>query len=139
MNTKVKILTVDDDEDIRESVSLLLESEGFETIRAKNGRVAMDYLNSIPDSKLPDLILLDYMMPVMSGDAFCKEKSLFTRLSHIPVVIMTAGGNLVTIMDKVETEASGYISKPMDIKTILQMIEHFIQRDKLNLGDELTS
>lgn len=122
-----KIMTVDDDEEIRSSLSLLLETEGFATIHAKNGRVALDYLLACTDEQLPDLILLDYMMPVMSGDAFCKTMGTYPRLAKIPVVMMTAGGNLIKLMDSVDNEADGYLSKPMDLNSLLNMIEYFLK------------
>jgi two-component system chemotaxis response regulator CheY len=120
-----KILTVDDDESIRQSVTEMLEYEGFETVWAKNGQVAIDYLKAIPDSELPDLVLLDYMMPVMNGKDFYLEKRKHPRLAGIPVVMMTANGNLVNVMDNVET-AGGYMSKPMDYETVVKMVKHFI-------------
>jgi DNA-binding response OmpR family regulator len=122
-----KILTVDDDEDIRSSISERLELEGFETVWAKNGRVALEYMRATADQDLPDLILLDYMMPVMNGKDFCLEKAQLSRLSHIPVVMMTAGGNLVNVMDKIDVNANGYISKPMDDTTIVNMVRHFLE------------
>lgn len=122
-----KILTVDDDEEIRSTISMLLECEGFQTVHAKNGRVAMDYLLASPEKELPDLILLDYMMPVMSGDDFCKMIAEDKKLSQIPVVMMTAGGNLVKLMDSVDKKADAYLSKPMDIYSVLSMIEYFLK------------
>ncbi len=122
-----KILTIDDDEDIRSTISLRLEMEGFETVWAKNGRVALEYMNNIADVELPDLILLDFMMPVMNGQEFCKEKSKITRLSSIPVVMMTAGGNLINLMDKVDKAANGYMSKPMDEDTIINTVKYFLE------------
>lgn len=129
MNTSKpkKILTVDDDEDIRSSISERLELEGFATVWAKNGRVALEYLRATPDVDLPDLILLDYMMPIMNGQEFCKEKAQTERLVHIPVVMMTASGNLVNVMDKIDSNAHGYISKPMDDMTIVNMVRHFLE------------
>ncbi len=125
-----KILTVDDDESIRQSVSDMLELEGFEAVWAKNGLVAIDYLKAIPDSELPDLVLLDYMMPVMNGKDFFQEKEKHPRLAKIPVVMMTANGNLVNVMDNVET-AGGYMSKPMDYETVVKMVKHFIGNENL--------
>lgn len=122
-----KILTVDDDEDIRSSINERLEFEGFETVWAKNGRVALDYLNATSDSDLPDLIFLDYMMPIMNGREFCSEKNKIKRLMHIPVVMMTAGGNLISIMDKIDSEAEGYISKPLDDETIVLLVKYFLE------------
>lgn len=121
-----KILTVDDDEDIRSSICDRLELEGFETVWAKNGRVALEYMRATPDTDLPDLILLDFMMPIMNGQEFCKEKAKIERLAHIPVVMMTASGNLVNVMDKIDSNANGYMSKPMDDTTIVNMVRHFL-------------
>lgn len=123
-----KILTVDDDESIRDSMTDMLELEGFEAVWAKNGRVAIDYLMAIPETELPDLVLLDYMMPVMNGKDFFQEKIKHPRLANIPVVMMTANGNLVNVMDNVET-AGGYMSKPMDYETVVKMVKHFIGSD----------
>lgn len=121
-----KILTIDDDEDIRSSICERLELEGFQTVWAKNGRVALDYMNARTDAELPDLILLDFMMPIMNGQEFCIEKSKIPRLAHIPVVMMTAGGNLVNVMDKIDQEADGYMSKPMDDETMVKMVKYFL-------------
>lgn len=126
-NQDFKILTVDDDEQLRSTISLFLENEGFQTVHAKNGRVALDYLLAISHDKLPDLILLDFMMPIMRGDEFCKSLIKYEHLRHIPVVMMTAGGNLVNLMDHVENEAHAYLSKPMELTSLLSMIEHFLR------------
>jgi DNA-binding response OmpR family regulator len=122
-----KILTVDDDEAIRLTLSQLLEAEGFESVWAKNGQVALDYLKALPDNELPHLVLLDFMMPIMNGQDFCREKAKIERLSKIPVVMMTAGGNLVNVMDRLEQDAEGYMAKPMDIETVIKMVKHFLQ------------
>lgn len=65
-----KILTVDDDEGIRHAVTTVLEMEGYDTVWAKNGQVALEYLRRVSDRELPDLVLLDYNMPVMNGHDF---------------------------------------------------------------------
>jgi len=123
-----KILTVDDDESIRQTLTEMLELEGFESVWAKNGQVALDYLKAIPETELPDLVLLDYMMPVMNGKEFYLQKESNPRLAKIPVVMMTANGNLVNVMDNVET-AGGYMSKPMDYETVVKMVKHFIGQE----------
>lgn len=125
-----KILTVDDDESIRQAVSDMLEMEGFESVWAKNGQVALDYLKKVPDAELPDLVLLDYMMPVMNGKDFFLQKKNDPRISDIPVVMMTANGNLVNVMDNVET--TGYMSKPMDYETVVKMVKHFLGNNEDN-------
>lgn len=127
-----KILTVDDDEDIRLSLKEMLEDEGYEVVWAKNGQVALDYLNATPDGELPNLVLLDHMMPVMNGQEFCQKKLKAPRLSKIPVVMMTAGGNLVNVMDLCSSD--GYMAKPMDLPTVVKMVKHFLHPEN-NLFD----
>lgn len=119
-----KILTVDDDEDIRNAVNSMLELEGFDTVWAKNGQVALEYLKRVSDAELPDLVLLDYMMPVMNGQVFHQEMIKDLRLKKIPVVMMTANGNLVNVMDNID--AGGFLSKPMDYDTVVKMVKHFL-------------
>lgn len=121
---RFKILTVDDDEDIRNSLNALLEMEGFDSIWAKNGQVALEYLRRVPDLELPDMVLLDYMMPIMNGQEFYQQLMSDKRLSHLPVVVMTANGNLVHVMEKVQAE--GFMSKPMDCETVVKMVKHFL-------------
>lgn len=120
-----KILTVDDDEDLRNSLTSLLELEGFESVWAKNGQVALEYLKRVPDAELPDLVLLDYMMPVMNGADFHQGLRLDPRLAEIPVVMMTANGNLINVMEKVEA-AGAFMAKPMDYDTVVKMVKHFL-------------
>lgn len=121
-----KILTVDDDEDLRNSLTSLLELEGFESVWAKNGQVALEYLKRVPDAELPDLVLLDYMMPVMNGADFHQGLRLDPRLAEIPVVMMTANGNLINVMEKVES-AGAFMAKPMDYDTVVKMVKHFLE------------
>jgi DNA-binding response OmpR family regulator len=130
-----KILTVDDDEDIRKNISEMLQHEGFEAVWAKNGQVALDYLIALTEDDLPDLVLLDFMMPVMNGQDFCEKKAKIARLSQIPVVMMTASGNLVNVMERIHT--GGYISKPMDIETVVKMVKEALRMDTTWDGDQV--
>lgn len=89
----------------------MLEFEGFDAVWAKNGQVAIDYLK-----------------PVMNGKEFFRVKENNPRISRIPVVMMTANGHLVNMMDYVE-RAGGYMSKPMDYETVVKMVKHFLGND----------
>src|SRR3569832_407091 len=84
------ILIVDDDVDIRVTISLILEDEGYAVASAANGEEALRYLRSHPS---PSLILLDLMMPGMDGVEFRAEQQRDAQLSGIPVVVVTASGN----------------------------------------------
>ena len=81
------ILVVDDDDDVREIVSLLLTEEGYDVVTAPNGAIALEHL----DRQKPSAIILDLMMPVMSGWDFwdAHQQSQFRA---IPVVVLTATG-----------------------------------------------
>lgn len=83
------IMIVDDDPDIRETLSLLLEAEGHEVVCTANGQEALDRLR---EGVRPCLILLDLMMPVMDGFQFRAEQRRDAVLAPIPVVAITAAG-----------------------------------------------
>ena len=77
-----RILMIEDDEDIREGVRILLEGEGYEVLEAKNGREGLQLL-----AEGPDLVILDIMMPGMSGLKTCEE---IRKISYVPVLFLTA-------------------------------------------------
>ena len=123
---KKTVLVVDDDADIVSNIKEIFEMEDYSVLTASNGREAMDILKSLPDAHLPNLILRDYMMPILNGDGFNTERLTIPRLSSIPVVLMTASGNIHTIMNNLDVDA--YIDKPMDINQMLRIAFNFIHR-----------
>ena len=120
------ILTIDDDIDMLEAISFTLSTKGYKMLTAHDGNEALELLNSLPDDKLPDLILLDYQMPVLNGYEFNLARLKIPRLARIPVVLMTAKGDINSIMDSLEAEA--YISKPIMQESILRLANNFIHR-----------
>ena len=113
------ILVVDDDLGIRESLGAVLESAGYRVRLAANGEAALGALGSEPG--LPDLILLDLMMPVMDGWQFRSRQLQDPRLREIPVVIISAGGN---VQQKAENlSAVGWLRKPLMIPVLLREVE----------------
>lgn len=82
------VLVVDDDNDVREIVSLLLIDEGFDVVAVKNGAVALEHLR---DGERPAAIILDLMMPVMSGWEFW-DRTQGSAYGSIPVIVLTATG-----------------------------------------------
>ena len=105
---KKKIMVIDDDQDFRLSLCELLVEEGFLVSTAKDGDSGLKSLMFLSD--LPDLILLDLMMPVKSGLEFRKEQLSTYELSHIPVVFMSGMGFL---------EGETCLAKPFDDKELL--------------------
>lgn len=118
MTVAKTVLVVEDDESIRESILELLSSEGYTVQEACNGQVAMDWLDATPI--LPDLILLDLMMPVMDGFVFCERKAQVPRYGHIPTIVMSADGNVKR--KQTQTGATAYMRKPVDIDDLLQQV-----------------
>ena len=110
------ILVVDDDADTRELLSEFLSVQGFEVHVARDGRHAFQVLAHIGT---PDLILLDYLMPVMNGSQFLARKRRNPRLRPIPVVLLSAWTRAwsATRRDAVEV-----VSKPFDLVRLLDLV-----------------
>ena len=109
---KSLILVVDDDPDCRETLADLLSNEGYSVVCAENGREALDYLSG---SK-PSLIILDLMMPAMSGWEFRARQKLDPNLESLPVVVTTASGLVQDI------EADAILHKPIDVGVLLDIV-----------------
>jgi CheY-like chemotaxis protein len=118
MNKKT-IMVVDDDAEVREAVSDLLESHGYAVIPASNGREALDELKI--HNLRPSLILLDVMMPVMDGQTFCAEQQADPELKDIPVVVFTAFGAALDKMKAVD--AMPRLEKPVRAEQLLDSVE----------------
>lgn len=108
------ILVVDDEADIRELLKELLTMMGFGVTTAENGREALDILAQ----SRPDLILLDILMPVMSGLGFLKMRQADPLLRTIPVLVMTASMNL----RDVPPTADAVIPKPFPLDDLMRQI-----------------
>ena len=111
------ILIVEDDESIREILSIIFESEGYRVQAAADGREALVHLHSAPASSLPDLILLDWIMPGMNGSEFTRIQALDPRLCNIPTVIVSATN------PELHQNFSGYrgvFQKPFETSTLLK-------------------
>jgi CheY-like chemotaxis protein len=115
--SRKRVLIVEDDLDIRESLEQILEIEGYQPLLAENGQQAVDLLEG---GARPCLILLDLMMPVMSGWEFLKVQKESTTLATIPVVVVSAAGERA----KTPT-ASGFIKKPIELERLLEVIHQY--------------
>lgn len=115
-----KILVVEDDTSIRELLVELLESEGYKVSSAING---LEGLKCLKTESLPDLILIDLMMPVMDGYSFRTEQLKNPQWASIPTVVMSAEANAKEKMKNFNITA--FLSKPVELDTILKTVSRF--------------
>jgi CheY-like chemotaxis protein len=111
------VLIVDDDLDIRETLTEILEDRGFAVITAANGLEALQVLRSA-DVK-PSVILLDLMMPVMDGYDFLAEYKRDPALASIPVVVVTAGHRV----DRSLLGSAALVPKPIDVPRLVRLLQ----------------
>jgi CheY-like chemotaxis protein len=116
------ILVADDDPDILNIVTLSLETQGYEVYQATNGREAVD----VARGHQPDLILLDMMMPVMSGYEAVAELKADPTTASIPVVGLSAKAMAADIELASGIGIDGYITKPFRIAQVLSVIEGYL-------------
>jgi CheY-like chemotaxis protein len=118
MTSSSYILIVEDDDDIREALTQILELEGYVVREAVNGREALDICAEDPP---PHLILLDLMMPVMDGWQFRSEQMKDPRLAKIPVVVISADAG---VHEKVASlGAASVLPKPISLDRLLKAVE----------------
>ncbi len=119
------ILVVDDEKDIVDLLKYNLEKEGYAVLTASNGRKALEQAG-----KKPDLILLDIMMPEMSGYEVVKELKRDKKTESIPVVFLTAKGSETDEIVGLEIGADDYITKPISVGKILARVRTMFRREQ---------
>lgn len=138
--SKGRVLIVDDDADIRQVVSVLLRSEGYETETAANGQEA---ILKVLEIRNLDLLILDIMMPGMDGIEVCRK---IRKFSNVPVLFLTAKSQDDDKVDAYNQGGDDYIVKPFDqtdlllkIKSLLRRYNNYQGQAKLERGIEVLS
>ncbi len=126
-----KILIVDDDPDLVEAVTLILESKNYTVAAAYGGIEGLQKART----ENPDLIVLDVMMPDKDGYVVCKELKADPELSQIPVLLLTAVVSHIPTTRfsqqiGLETEADDYIDKPVEPAVLVNRIETLLAKAK---------
>lgn len=111
------VLVVDDEETIRDTLKMILEFENYSVVTANNGKEALDILKK---GFRPCVILLDLMMPVMSGEEFLKKQKADQSLAEIPVVAVSAFGK-----EGASIGASAFVKKPVELDDLLAEVKRF--------------
>ncbi len=114
-----KILVIDDDLANREILRARLEPAGYEVIEASQGEEGLLLLETV----LPDLILLDVMMPKMDGWQVCRKIKANPRTKSVPVVMLTALGQKIDQLRGWESGISEYLTKPWDPVKLLDVVK----------------
>jgi CheY-like chemotaxis protein len=112
------ILIVEDDLSIRELLSEFLEFGGFKVYQAEHGLRAIELLSKI--EHMPDLVLLDVMMPVMDGLKFYDHLQMHPNYHKLPVIMMTANPSLIN--PEIRKKVSQFLVKPINLNALLDFI-----------------
>jgi DNA-binding response OmpR family regulator len=111
------VLVVDDDDDIVETLSLLLDWRGYRTVSASNGQQALEALETDPTI---DLVLLDLMMPDVDGVEFRRRQLASPEIAGVPVILLSGGGDAREAA--ITLHAAGYLVKPVGIDQLLAAV-----------------
>jgi len=123
-DSQYKILLVDDEVDILEFISYNLEKEGYKVYTSQNGAEAI----KVAEKTLPDLIILDVMMPEMDGIAACEEIRRIPALQHTMIAFLTARGEDYSQIAGFEAGADDYITKPIRPKVLVSRVKALLKR-----------
>jgi len=115
---KKKILVIDDEESLLKMTLLRLNKIGYEAIGGVDGQEALD----LARQKMPDLILLDVLLPKMNGDKVAKILKKDEDLKHIPIILISAAVETLAAW-ALESGADGYLFKPFETENLIGMIE----------------
>ncbi len=116
------VLLVEDDEGIRETIAECLAGEGHAVTVTANGAQALAWLDA---GGLADLVLLDMIMPVMTGDELLRRLRLDARFASLPVVLMTAAPDGASLHG-----AQELLSKPFDLAVLLELVARYLPRPR---------
>lgn len=134
MNKTKKVLIIDDEEKIVEAIKAYLENSSFKVMTASNGALGIEIFNKF----VPDIIILDLMMPGMSGEEVCKAIRLKSR---VPIIMLTAKIEENDIFNGLGIGADDYITKPFSLKVLLARVSAVLRRtaeEAIPLSEELS-
>jgi len=125
-NSGIRILLVDDEQDILEFIGYALKKEGYEIFTALNGKDAIE----LAEKEKPDLIILDIMMPEMDGIETCGEIRKIDTLENVLVAFLTARNEDYSQIAGFEVGADDYITKPVRPRVLVSRIKALLRRKK---------
>ncbi|HSJ56759.1 MAG TPA: response regulator transcription factor [Anaerolineae bacterium] len=120
---KATILVVDDEPHVRKLVQANLESSGYSVLTAEDGQTAVELV----ERDMPDLVVLDLMLPKMDGYAVCRR---IRESSAVPVIMLTARSGQVDLVHGFEVGADDYLTKPFSVAELLMRVQAVLRRSK---------
>lgn len=120
-----RILVVEDEPDLLKTVCYSLEQEGYEAVPAIDGKTALEKLEG---SGIPDLVILDLMLPDMGGLEICRHIRAAESLAHIPIIMATARGDEIDRVVGFEMGADDYVVKPFSTRELLLRVKAILRR-----------
>lgn len=127
-----KILIVDDEQDIVESLKFVLEAVGYNCFTAFNGEDGLRLAKEL----IPDLIILDVMMPKINGYKISRLLKYDNKYKNIPILMITARSQEEDKLIGEETGADEYITKPFDLDEVLKLVDKYLNKDDDGNGNK---
>lgn len=121
-----KIVVVDDDHEILKLITMLLRRIGAESKAFISGQEALDYLST----ETPDLIVLDLMMPEVTGFDILRRVREQNRFDQVPILILSAKADAGSIREGLEQGADGYVTKPYIANTLIDRVRLLLESDR---------
>jgi two-component system phosphate regulon response regulator PhoB len=132
--SKAYVLVVDDEENILELVKYNLSKEGYKVLCVTTGEDAIRQTRA----KLPDMVILDLMLPGVDGLEVCKILKGDPKTSHIPIIMLTAKGDEADIVTGLELGADDYVTKPFSPRVLLARMKAVLRRKAKEVSEEPT-
>ncbi|MDP2921849.1 MAG: response regulator [Candidatus Omnitrophota bacterium] len=117
-----RILVVDDEKDILDTLRIRLEANGYEVVTACDGQDGLDKAKTVS----PDLIILDLMLPKIDGYKVCRMLKFDEKYKHIPIILFTARAQDDDKKTGMEVGANAYITKPFEAPVLLAKIKELL-------------
>jgi two-component system, OmpR family, response regulator RpaA len=124
------IMAVDDDSEVLGTLGRALERENFELKLVNNGIEALKYL----DKRIPDLLILDIIMPEMDGLTICRRLRKDTRFDTLPILFLTAKGSTDDVVNGLDAGADDYIAKPFELAELRARVQALLRRGMREKG-----
>ncbi|MBB3994447.1 two-component system phosphate regulon response regulator PhoB [Sulfitobacter undariae] len=122
--SQIQVLLVEDEPAQRELLAYNLEAEGYAVRRAENGEEAMMLI----DEAAPDIIILDWMMPLLSGIEVCRRVKTRPETREIPVIMLSARSEEVDAVRGLDTGADDYVIKPYNLRELMARVRNQVRR-----------